>query len=414
MGYSRSTPMPTLLTINAGSSSIKFALFTAAPDPTRLLTGQIERIGTPSAKLTVTSTKSAQPISHPVPANTFRDAVQAILTFLNDQPSKPEISAIGHRVVHGGMHLLDNQRITPDLIAELRRSQPLDLAHLPREIALIEGFHEAFPSIPQIACFDTAFHRNMPHVAQLLPIPHRYQSAGLRRFGFHGLSYTYLMSELTKLDPNAAKGKVILAHLGSGASMAAVNQSKPIDTTMAFTPTSGLVMGTRPGDLDPGLLVYLMNDQKLSTEQTDKFISRECGLLGVSETSADVRDLLAARATDPRAADAIELFCYSAKKHLAALTAALGGLDTLIFSGGIGEHAPEIRAQICAGLDFLGLHLDPDKNANNAPIISTDQGRVIIRVIPTDEEIVIARTVHSILADANKEVEPQMNADEHR
>jgi acetate kinase len=395
--------MPTLLTINGGSSSIKFALFSSAPDPARLLTGQIERIGTPDAKLTATSTGSKQPISRPVPASTFRDGVQAILTFLNDQPTKPNLSAIGHRVVHGGMRLLDNQRITPDLIAELRRSEPLDLAHLPREIALIEGFHDAFPAIPQIACFDTAFHRNMPHVAQLLPIPHRYQAAGLRRFGFHGLSYTYLMSELAKLDPSAANGRVILAHLGSGASMAAVNQNKPIDTTMAFTPTSGLVMSTRPGDIDPGLLVYLMNDQKLSTEQTDKFISRQCGLLGVSETSADIRDLLAARAKappDPRAADAIDLFCYSAKKHLAALTAALGGLDTLIFSAGIGEHAPEIRAQICTGLDFLGLHLDSEKNSQNADIVSTDDSRVIIRVIPTDEEIVIARTVHSILASA--------------
>ena len=209
------------------------------------------------------------------------------------------------------------------------------------------------------------------------------------------------MDKLTTLDPTAATGRVILAHLGNGASMAAVRAGKPIDTTMSFTPTAGLVMGTRPGDIDPGLLVYLMKNQNLSPEQMDDFLSTRCGLLGISQTSPDMRDLLAARPTDPRAADAVDLFCYQAKKHLCALASTLAGLDTLIFAGGIGEHAPEVRAAICNGLDFLGLKLDPSKNTQAGDIISDNQSRVTIRIIPTDEEIVIARIVRSILQRPN-------------
>jgi acetate kinase len=386
------------LTVNGGSSSIKFAVFSSTSTPSRLFSGQVERIGTPGARLMATRDNSSDLETQPIVAKTFHEGVQSIVTYLSRGLGHSAIGAIGHRIVHGGMRLLDNQLITDESIAELRRTQPLDLAHLPREIALIEGFRHAFPDIPQIACFDTAFFRNLPLVAQLLPIPRRYHDAGVRRFGFHGLSYTYLMSQLAALaGPQAANGRVILAHLGSGASMAAVRGGKPIDTTMAFTPTSGLVMATRPGDIDPGLLVYLMKDQNLSNEQMDKFISRECGLLGVSETSSDMRDLLAARPTDPRAADAVDLFCYQAKKHLCALTATLGGLDTLVFSGGIGEHAPEVRAGICEGLQFLGLQLDASRNARGCDVISADQSRVTIRIIPTDEEIVIARIVRSIL-----------------
>jgi acetate kinase len=239
----------------------------------------------------------------------------------------------------------------------------------------------------------------MPRIAQLLPIPRHYLNAGVRRFGFHGLSYTYLMGQLaTVAGEQVANGRVILAHLGSGASMAAVHNGKPIDTTMAFTPTSGLVMGTRPGDLDPGLMVYLMKDQKLSADDMDKFISQQCGLIGVSETSSDMRDLLTARATDPRAAEAVQLFCYQAGKNLCAMTSALGGLDTIVFAGGIGEHSPEVRAIICDGLAFLGLKLDPAKNAAGCDLVSAETSRVAVRIIPTDEEIVITRIVLSILA----------------
>jgi acetate kinase len=388
-----------ILTINGGSSSIKFAVFSSSSSsPRRFLSGQVERIGTPAARLTASGSVFANPDDRQVNAVTFHDGVQVILSYLRERLGESTIGAVGHRIVHGGTHLLDNQLVTADLIAELHRTEPLDLAHLPREIALIEGFRDAFHGIPQIACFDTAFHRDMPRVAQLLPIPRRYQNAGLRRFGFHGLSYTYLMSELARLaGQEAANGRVILAHLGSGASMAAVRGGKSVDTTMGFTPTSGLVMGTRPGDMDPGLLVYLMQDQKLSTGDMDKFISQQCGLLGVSETSSDIRDLLAARATDPRAADAVDLFCYQARKHLCALTAALGGVDTLVFAGGIGEHAPEIRHGICQGLEFLGLNLDESNNTKGSDVISTTASRVTVRIIPTDEEIVIARISCSIL-----------------
>jgi len=390
--------VPLILTINGGSSSIKFAAFTSRSCPERLFGGQIERVGTPDARLTATKDDSSEPEKKPVAGATFADGVQSLVTYLRDRLSASTLVGIGHRIVQGGVRLVEHQLVTDEVVAELRRTQPLDLAHLPSEIALLEAFGQSFPAAPQVACFDTAFHRDLPHVAQLLPIPRRYLDAGVRRFGFHGLSYTYLMGRLTAVaGPQAAGGRVILAHLGSGASMAAVRGGKPIDTTMAFTPTAGLVMGTRPGDLDPGLLVYLLRDQNLSADQMDRFISRQCGLLGVSETSSDMRDLLASRATDPRAADAVELFCYQARKHLAALAATLGGLDTLVFSGGIGEHAPEVRAGICANLEFLGISLDATQNARGNDVVSTGQSRVIVRIIPTDEEIVMARITHSIV-----------------
>jgi acetate kinase len=272
------------------------------------------------------------------------------------------------------------------------------LAHLPREISLIEALRDSFPSLPQVACFDTAFHRDLPRVSSMLPVPRHYFDSGVRRFGFHGLSFTYLMGQLAAVaGRDVANGRVVLAHLGSGASMAAVRGGKPIDTTMAFTPTAGLVMGTRPGDLDPGLLVYLMRLESFSPDQMDEFISRKCGLIGISETGSDMRDLLQHRGEDQRAADAVNIFCYQAKKFVAALSGAMGGLDTLVFSAGIGENSPEARAGICDGLDFMGVSLDPQRNAAGAAIISTDRSRVTVRVIPTDEELVIARAVYSLL-----------------
>jgi acetate kinase len=390
-----------ILTVNAGSSSIKFAIFTASDLPQRILSGQVERIGNPDAQLVAKHAGKAEEERQPIQAQTHQKAAESIARYIHQSLGPDAIAAIGHRVVHGGIALLDHQLITPDLIDGLRRAQPLDMAHLPREIALIEAFGSSFPGRPQIACFDTAFHRDMPRVARLLPIPRQFTDAGLRRFGFHGLSYTYLLDRLKTLaGAEAAGGRIVLAHLGSGASMAAVRGGKPVDTTMAFTPMAGLVMGTRPGDLDAGLVVYLMKDQKLSPEKMDEFLSDRCGLLGISQISADMRDLLTARATDPRAADAVELFCYQAKKQLCALVAALGGLDTIVFAGGIGEHAPEVRAEICDGLDFLGVKLDASSNSRGGDVISADQSRVTVRIIPTDEEIVIVRIVRSLLQPA--------------
>jgi acetate kinase len=288
--------------------------------------------------------------------------------------------------------------VTQGLLDELDRISPYDPDHLPSEIELIEAFRQRHPKLPQVACFDTAFHRTMPRVAKLLPIPRRYDAKGVERYGFHGLSYAYLMEELARLgDPAATAGRVILAHLGNGASLAAVRDGKSIDTSMGFTPTAGLVMSTRSGDLDPGLAPYLARTEHMTTEQFYKMVNHRSGLLGVSETSSDMRDLLAREASDIRAAEAVALFCYQAKKWLGSFAAALGGLDTLVFTGGIGENAPLVRARICEGLGFLGIELGERPNAGNEAVISTDASRVTVRVIRTDEDLMIARSVGRIL-----------------
>jgi len=378
------------VTINGGSSSVKFAVFSDGEVPKRLLAGQIERIGLSGTTLSATNLHDGRIEKAALDASDHAQAASHLADWLTARVEK--IGALGHRVVHGGTRLVEHQRVTDELLAELRRAQPLDLAHLPREIALIEGFRRRFPDTPQIACFDTAFHRNLPRLAQLLPIPRHFDAAGIRRLGFHGLSYAYLMSQFP-----SSSGRIILAHLGSGASMAAVRDARPVDTSMAFTPTAGLVMGTRPGDIDPGLLVYMMRALKMTPEQMDELISHDCGLRGISQTTYDLRDLLLRRATDERAAEAVGLFCYQAKKFIGAYAAALGGLDQLVFSAGIGEHAAEVRAEICDGLQFLGIRLDPQRNAASATVISAGNSAVTVRVIPTDEELMIAQIVRNVL-----------------
>jgi acetate kinase len=300
-------------------------------------------------------------------------------------------------VVHGMTHS-EPERITSELLDELHRITPYDPDHLPLEIELIEAFRQRHPTLPQVACFDTAFHRTMPRVASLLPIPRRYEASGVRRYGFHGLSYEFLMAELARLgDPAATKGRVILAHLGNGASLAAVRDGKSIDTSMGFTPTSGLVMSSRSGDLDPGLVSYLARTEQMSAAQFQEMVNHASGLLGVSEVSSDLRDLIARESDDIRAAEALALFCYQAKKWIGSFAAALGGLDTLVFAGGIGENAPLVRSRICEQLGFLGIELGDERNTKSAPLISTDGGRVAVRVIRTDEEIMIARSVVRVL-----------------
>jgi acetate kinase len=284
--------------------------------------------------------------------------------------------------------------VTPELLAELHRLSPYDPDHLPREIELIEAFRQRHPQLPQVACFDTAFHQTMPRVAKLLPIPRRFDARGIQRYGFHGLSYAYLMEELARLgDPAAKTGRVILAHLGNGASLAAVRDGKSIDTSMGFTPTAGLMMSTRSGDLDPGLAPYLARTEQMTTQQFYEMVNHKSGLLGVSETSSDMRDLLDHEKADVRAAEAVALFCYQAKKWIGAYAAALGGLDTLVFAGGIGENAAAVRARICENLSFLGIELDESRNAGSAAVISAAPSRVTVRVIRTDEELMIARSV---------------------
>jgi acetate kinase len=280
------------------------------------------------------------------------------------------------------------------MVEELRRLSPFDPEHLPEEILLTEAFHRRFPDLPQVACFDTAFHHDLPRVAQLLPIPRRYEAQGVRRYGFHGLSYAFLMGELARLaGTKAAQGRVILAHLGNGASLAAVHRGKSMDTSMSFTPTAGVPMSTRSGDLDPGLVWYLARTEHLDAKGFNEMVNLKSGLLGVSETSSDMRDLLKHETQDVRAAEAVALFCYEVKKWIGAFAAALGGLDTLVFAGGIGENAPVVRTRICEGLGFLGIQLEERQNATNEGVISAATSRVSVRVIHTDEEVMIARSV---------------------
>jgi acetate kinase len=387
---------PCVLTINGGSSSIRFAVYEVRDTPRCLFGGKIDRIGLSGTNLIVNDPagKSHSP-RHLAAADHYK-AVEFLLDWLEAQPVFASIKAVGHRVVHGMKHSKP-ERVSLKLIAELRRIMPYDPDHLRREIGLIEAFIRRHPKLPQVACFDTAFHRSMPRVAKLLPIPWRYATKGVERYGFHGLSYAYLMEELGRIDPAAAKGRVILAHLGNGASLAAVRQGKSIDTSMGFTPTAGLVMSTRTGDLDPGLIYYLERTERMTIKQFQHMVNHKSGLLGVSGTSSDLRDLCASEATDVRAAEAVELFCYQAKKWIGSFAAALGGLDTLVFAAGIGENAPLIRERICDGLGFLGIKLHQKRNAKNALLISTDAAHVKVRVIRTDEELMIARSVTRLL-----------------
>ena len=390
------SPLRALLTINGGSSSIRFAIYEAG-DLRRELAGKVDRIGLSGTVLVAGESGDNPEVSRPMSGSSHRSAVQSMLAWLEAQPAFASVEAIGHRVVHGMSHS-DPELVTPELLEELHRITPYDPDHLPREIELIEALQHRHPKLPQVACFDTAFHRTMPRVAKLLPIPRRYDAKGVQRYGFHGLSYAYLMEELVRLkDPAATNGAVILAHLGNGASLAAVQDGKSIDTSMSFTPTAGLVMSTRTGDLDPGLGYYLSRTEGMTPPQFQKMVNHESGLLGVSETSSDMRDLLEREAEDVRAAEAVELFCYSAKKWIGSFAAALGGLDTLVFAGGIGENAPAVRDRICQGLSFLGVGVDPARNTQGSPVISKEGGPVRVRVIHTDEELMIARSVVRLL-----------------
>jgi len=395
----RSRPAnPGILTINGGSSSIKFALFEADGPLRRILEGGIERIGLPEATLRVKGVNQADNFSQPVTAPDHAAAVGVLMDWIEQRLGHDALTAVGHRVVHGGPKYSKPQRITAEMIEELRQLSPFDPQHMPEEIRLIEAFYHRFPELPQVACFDTAFHHDLPRVAQLLPIPRRYEAQGVRRYGFHGLSYAFLIGELARLaGTDAAQGRIILAHLGNGASLAAVHEGKPVDTSMSFTPTAGVPMSTRSGDLDPGLFWYLARTEKMSARQFNEMVNSQSGLLGVSETSSDMRDLLDRETQDVRAAEAVALFCYQIKKWIGSFAAALGGVDTLVFAGGIGENAPIVRTRICDGLAFLGIELEEKPNLANEGVISAKTGRVSVRVIPTDEEWMIASMVCRVL-----------------
>jgi acetate kinase len=390
--------MQSILTINGGSSSIKFALFEPCGAFRRILAGAMERIGQPGAVLRVKGPAPADNFSRPLAAPDYKAAVDLLMDWIEERFGREALGAVGHRVVHGGPKYWEPQLITAQMIKELRRLTSFDPEHLPGEILLTEAFQRHFPKLPQVACFDTGFHHDLPRVAQQLPIPRRYEARGVRRYGFHGLSYAFLMSELARVaGAKAAQGRVILAHLGNGASLAAVHHGRAVDTSMGFTPAAGVPMSTRSGDLDPGLVWYLARTENMSAKQFNELVNFQSGLLGVSETSPDMRDLLDHEKADLRAAEAVALFCYQVRKWIGAFAAALGGLDTLVFAGGIGENAPVIRARICEGLNFLGIKLDPARNKKNAAMISANTGAVAARVIRTDEELMIARSVCRVL-----------------
>jgi acetate kinase len=386
---------PHILTINGGSSSIKFALFEAGETLRRSLNGSIDRIGLPDATFAV---KGSEKFPRPLAVPNHTVAVNVLMDWLEKRGDPDALTAVGHRVVHGGPKYFEPRRITPEMVEELRKLSPFDPEHMPEEILLTEAFHRRFPDLPQVACFDTAFHHDLPRVARLLPIPRRYEAQGVRRYGFHGLSYAFLMEELGRLaGSEAAQRRVILAHLGNGASLAAVRHGKSMDTSMSFTPTAGVPMSTRSGDLDPGLMWYLARTEKMSAKQFNEMVNFQSGLLGVSETSSDMHDLLEHEAQDVRAAEAVALFCYQVKKWIGAFAAALGGLDTLVFAGGIGENAPTVRARICEGLGFLGIELEEKRNTASEGVISAASSRIAVRVIHTDEELMIAKTVCHVL-----------------
>jgi acetate kinase len=388
-----------ILTLNTGSSSVKWALFQGGSSPVRLAAGKLERIGLQDGILSVTDSTTGRSDRRTIQVPDHAASVHVIVDQLAQSGRGLAIQAIGHRVVHGGSRYAEPVMMSSEVMEELHRLSPYDPEHLPAEIALIEAFGKQYPQVPQVACFDTGFHQHLPRVARVLAIPRRYEKLGVKRYGFHGLSYAYLVEELERVaGAEVARGRVIIAHLGNGASMAAVREGKSLDTTMGFTPASGLPMSTRSGDLDPGLFSYLSRTEGMTAEQFQDMVNARSGLLGLSEISPDMRDLLEQESRDVRAAEAVALFCYQGKKWIGAYAAALGGLDQLLFSGGIGEHAPAVRARMCEGLEFLGIRLDRVGNEAGADVISTPDSRVTVRVMRTDEEIQMAQSVYRLLA----------------
>ncbi len=385
---------PIILCVNVGSSSLKFALFRFTADAElRLAEGEVERIGRPGGHLWL-RTQAGELHRQEADFASQEAALTAAFAALAAQQLPPP-AALGHRLVHGGPHHHRPERIDAALLASLRAVVPFAPLHLPTALAAIDFVAARYPALPQVACFDTAFHAALPEVARRLPLPQALADQGLQRYGFHGLSYDYLVSRLGA----AQLGRAVLMHLGSGASMAAVRDGQPVDTTMGFTPTGGFMMGTRTGDLDPGILLYLLN-HGYDARRLEQLVDHESGLLGVSGQTGDMRLLLERRASDPRAALAVEMFVYQVRKSVGALCAALGGIDTLVFTGGIGEHAAPVRAQCCAGLDYLGIRIDQTLNAASAAVISPPGSACTVRVEPTDEALMIARYTRRVALPA--------------
>jgi acetate kinase len=386
-----------ILTMNRGSSTLKSALYGAGSHVELLLSISVDHTGETGGRLKIADPNDTTLFESAGDCGDADAALEAMLAWLAENGFLSGLGAVGHRLVQGGPRHKDPVRITPEFLDELQQLIPLDPDHLPAAIQGIKFIAGKFPELPQVACFDTAFHGSIPKVANMYALPRRLYDQGIRRYGFHGLSYEYVMGELRTLEGKLANGRVIIAHLGSGASMVAVRDGKSADTSMGFTPLEGLVMATRSGDVDPGALLYLFEREKMSAKVMSKLLNKQSGLLGVSETSSDMKVLIDNVPRDARAREAVDLFCYRAKKYVGAYSAVLGGLDVLVFTGGIGEHAPAVRGQICDGLDFLGMRLDAKRNEANADLISTPESRVRVRVVKTNEDLMIARHVVSVL-----------------
>ena len=397
------TPSRSVLTINSGSSSIKFALFPIGGGEEPVLKGKAERIGLEGSSFRAADQTGREVASDRRPLPGHEAALELVLACAH-AAAPHSIAAVGHRLVRGGIQDKDSQLATPQLVGRIRELIPYLPDHLPHQLAAIEAVEKFNASLPQVVCFDTAFHRTMPRAAQLYALPRDLLNDGILRYGYHGLSYEYVIGELAKQEGSeTARGRVVIAHLGNGCSMAAIREGRSVDTTMGFTPTGGLMMSSRSGDLDPEVILYLLQRKNLTVSQVSDIMNGKAGLAGVSGGSSDMRDLLARETADPHAAEAVELFCYQAKKFLGALAAVLNGIETLIFTGGIGENAPAIRQRICQGMERLGLVLDPATNEANAPLISARESAAAIRVIPTNEELMIARHTISVISGAGAE-----------
>lgn len=393
-----------ILCLNSGSSSIKLSLFRLGDTETLIARGAAEQIGQQNGRFWVRGLAGEMLIDHIIHFPDHKDAVcEALVSF--KQFRFPEPKAVGHRVVHGGPEYASPTQVDKKLLNDLRELIPFAPLHLPGAIHGIESVATQFPEIMQVACFDTAFHRRMPEINQRFPLPRTMFDEGIRRYGFHGLSYEYI---LDVVGP-ASQGRTIIAHLGNGASMAAVLDGRPLDTTMGLTPTGGFMMGTRCGDLDPGIVLYLMKEKGYSSEQIDELVNHESGLLGVSGISSDMKTLLEKSASDPHARQAVEMFCQQLRKHIGALAAELGGVDTLVFTGGIGEHAAPVRWEVCKGLAHLGIQLDGERNNRHVDTISTQDSSCHVRVIPTNEDLMIARHTYKVIS--GKQNEKQQGSD---
>src|SRR5271154_5374990 len=394
-----------IVTMNRGSATLKSTLYEVGARDEVLASISVAYGDAAGARLQIADGGGAALLDSRVEGRDSNAALETMFAWLDEHKYLSGLTAAGHRLVHGGARYREPQRITPEFLAELEKLVPLDPDHLPEAIRGIRFVAAKFPQLAQVACFDTAFHSTLPTVAKMYALPRRYFEEGVRRYGFHGLSFEYIVGELRKIDSTLgtkfAAGRVIIAHLGSGASMVALQDGKSMDTSMGFTPLEGLVMSTRSGDVDPGLLLYLLAEKKMSAQEAGALLNKQSGLLGVSGSTGDMRTLLEKSAQDSHAAEAIDLFCYRSKKYVGAYAAALGGLDALVFTGGIGERAAAIRERICRGLEFLGIRLDRARNAANAPVISADDSSVNVRVIQTNEDLMIVQHVIAVLGHAS-------------